>query len=463
MHYVTDLHLHSKYSRAVSPQMNLSTMAAYARQKGIDILTAADFTHPVWFKEIQSQLVESTEGFYKLKDDVSGAKEIYFMLSTELSSIYKQGDKLRRIHNLIFVPSFEIAEKLTKSLVARGCNLNADGRPIIGISSEALLELLLSIDERAFLIPCHVWTPHFGVYGSASGFNSLEEAFGKFANHIYGIETGLSSDPDMNWQVKELMNRSILSFSDAHSPAKMSREATVFDLEAPSYENIRQAIMRLSITGTTSSTSKKARDTRGTLDTRATSNRIAYTLEFYPEEGKYHFSGHRNCKVSVGPDEIRSGGTTCPVCQRRLTEGVLYRVQELSDKTLLDRVQIKENESGVKWYVDKLHMQPPYVKLVPLLEICAESLESTVASQKSKDLYAKLCKELESELFVLLKAPIGEIEKVGGVKIAQGITKVREGNIAIDPGYDGEYGKVQIWEEGEIKEMQDVPQLKLEF
>src|SRR6266404_1845888 len=307
MHYVTDLHLHSKYSRAVSPQMTLSVMAAYARQKGIDLLTAADFTHPIWFKEMQSQLQEAEEGLYELRDDngevgpstslrVKNNKKFKFMLSTELSSIYKQGEKLRRIHNLIFVPSFITAEKLTKALVARGCNLNADGRPIIGISAEAILELLLSIDDRAFLIPCHVWTPHFGVYGSASGFDSLEEAFGKMAKYIYGIETGLSSDPDMNWQIRELMNRAILSFSDAHSPAKMVREATVFDLDELTYENIRQAIMRLS------------------MKTDA-NNKIAYTLEFYPEEGKYHFSGHRNCKVSVGPDDIRAGGTTCPVCQ----------------------------------------------------------------------------------------------------------------------------------------------------
>lgn len=443
MHYVTDLHLHSKYSRAVSPQMNLQVMAAYARQKGIDILTAADFTHPVWFKEIQSQLKEAEEGFYHLKDDTAG-KDVRFLLSTEISSIYKQGEKLRRIHNLLFVPSLETAQKLVKALVSRGCNLNADGRPIVGISSETLLELLLSIDERSFLIPCHIWTPHFGVYGSASGFDSLEEAFGKMAKYIYGIETGLSSDPDMNWQVKELLNRTILSFSDAHSPAKMIREATVFDLEEPIYENIRQAIMRL-------------------VTKSETKNKIAYTLEFYPEEGKYHFSGHRNCKVSLGPEEIRAGGTTCPVCQRRLTEGVLYRVQELSDSSLLDRVDVKSNARGVKWYVDKKHIQPPYVKLVPLLEIAAESLRSTVNSQRSKDLYAKLCAELGSELQVLLHSPIEEIEKIGGMKVAQGVTKVREGTIAIEPGYDGEYGKVAIWGEGELKEMSDVPQLKLDF
>jgi uncharacterized protein (TIGR00375 family) len=443
MHYVTDLHLHSKYSRAVSPQMTLSVMAQYARQKGIDLLTAADFTHPVWFKEIRSQLEEAEEGLYQLKENGQG-KKVRFLLSTEISSIYKQGEKLRRIHNLLFVPSFAVAEKLTKALVSKGCNLNADGRPIVGISSEALLELLLSIDDRSFLIPCHIWTPHFGVYGSASGFDSLEEAFGKMAKYVYGIETGLSSDPDMNWQIKELMNRTILSFSDAHSPAKMVREATVFDLEELTYENLRQAIMRL-------------------YTKSDTKNKIAYTLEFYPEEGKYHFSGHRNCKVSVGPDEIRAGGTTCPVCHRRLTEGVLFRVQELSDESLLNRVETKSNAAGVKWYIDRKHLQPPYVKLVPLLEIAAESLSSTVASQKSKDLYAKLCHELGSELQVLLHTPIAAIEKAGGMKIAQGVTKVREGAIAIDPGYDGEYGKVAIWEEGEVKEMQDIPQLKLDF
>ncbi len=443
MQYVTDLHLHSKYSRAVSPQMTLSVMASYARQKGIDLLSAADFTHPVWFKEIQAQLQEAEEGLYKLKED-NETKEVRFLLSTEISSIYKQGEKLRRIHNLLFVPSFATAEKLTKALVSRGCNLNADGRPIVGITAEALLELLLSIDDRAFLIPCHIWTPHFGVYGSASGFETLEEAFGKMAKYIYGIETGLSSDPDMNWQVKELMNRTILSFSDAHSPAKMVREATVFDLETLTYENLRQAIMRL-------------------YTKSDTKNKIAYTLEFYPEEGKYHFSGHRNCKVSLGPEEIRDGGNTCPVCHKRMTEGVLYRVQQLSDPDLFNRVEEKSNATGVKWYIDRMKIQPPYVKLVPLLEIAAESLRSTVASQKSKDLYAKLCLELGSELQVLLHTPIEEIEKVGGMKVAQGVTKVREGAIAIEPGYDGEYGKVAIWKEGEVKELSDVPQLKLDF
>ncbi len=456
MHFVTDLHLHSKYSRAVSPQMTLPVMEQYARQKGLDILTASDFTHPLWFKEIRGQLEEAGEGVYKVrseKGEMRNTKSPYFLLSTEISSIYKQGDRVRRIHNLIFVPSFEVAEKFNKTLVSKGCNLNADGRPIVGISSKHLLELLLAIDEQSLLIPCHIWTPHFGVYGSASGFDSLEEAFEELAPFIYGIETGLSSDPDMNWQVTELMNRTVLSFSDAHSPSKMAREATVMDLEEASYENIRKAIMYQSIKSIRSNEKKNSLDTL---------NKIAYTLEFYPEEGKYHFSGHRNCKVALGPDDIRAGGNSCPVCKKRMTEGVLFRVQQLADETLLHRAQAKHNADGLKWYTDAMHNQPPYVKLVPLLEIAAESLGSTVNSQKSKNLFAKLCSELESELHVLLRAPVADIEKVGGGKLAQAVTKVRVGSISIDPGYDGEFGKVKIWQEGEAK-ANDVPQMRLDL
>jgi len=443
MHFVADLHLHSKYSRAVSQSMTLSVMAQYAKQKGIDILTAGDWTHPLWFKEIQSQLEEAGKGVYKIKEQHSNLKkEVYFLLSTEISCIYKQEDKLRRIHNLVFVPDLATADKVSKELVHRGCNLSADGRPIIGLSSKNLYELVLSINNHAFLIPCHIWTPHFGVYGSASGFDSLQEAYGELASYIYAIETGLSSDPDMNWQIPELKNRSILSFSDAHSPAKMAREATVFDLEMISFENIRKAIMKKSSEG----------------------NKVAYTIEFYPEEGKYHFSGHRNCKVVQGPKEIAESGNICPVCHRRLTEGVLFRVQQLSDEKLLGRAVIKKNEQGLHWFTDKLHEQPPYVKLVPLLEIVAEGLHSTVASQKSKDMFAKLCNELDSEITVLLKAQLADIEKIAGQRIAEGVKKVRSGDIEINPGYDGEYGKVEIWKEGETNGTKtDSPQLSLDI
>lgn len=462
MHFVTDLHLHSKYSRAVSQNMTLPVMAQFAKQKGIDILSATDFTHPLWFKEIQVLLEEAEGGLYKLKtapNNANPGKDILFLLSTEISSIYKQGEKLRRIHNLVIMPDLASVEKFSNELVRRGCNISSDGRPIIGISSRNLLEMVLSINDRALLIPCHIWTPHFGIYGSASGFDSLEEAFGDLANHVYGIETGLSSDPDMNWQVAELKNRTILSTSDAHSPAKMGREATVFEMEEPGYENIRAAIMKLSaVSGQLSDSKKQTADSR-----------IAYTIEFYPEEGKYHFSGHRNCKVVQGPEEIKESGGICPVCRRRLTEGVLFRVQQLSDESLLNRVEVKGNTEGLSWHVDRMKIQPPYVKIVPLLEVVAEAMGSTVASQKVHAAYNKLCQELTSEFHVLLHAPIADIRKAGSERIAEAIMKVRGGDITINPGYDGEFGKVKIWDAGKKKEPgksdmnHESPQLELDI
>ena len=449
MDFVADLHLHSKYSRAVSRDMILPTMVRWGKKKGIDILSTGDWTHPLWLREIKSQLEEASDGLYNLKSQISNLKstsqisnltrEPLFLLSTEIASIYKQGEKLRRIHNLVFAPNLEIAEKINKELSQRGCNLHSDGRPIIGISSNNLLEILLSIDKSILLIPCHVWTPHFGIYGSASGFDSLEEAFGENSQYVYAIETGLSSDPEMNWQMKELANRSILSFSDAHSPAKMGREATVFvDKNDPpaggsniqiTYEDITSAIKR----------------------EQNSDLKIGYTIEFYPEEGKYHFSGHRNCRVVRGPEETKKEGSVCPVCKRHLTEGVLYRVQELSDKTRNKVSEEKISSNGIKWFINKAKNHPPYVKLVPLLEIIAESLESTVASQKAKEIFDNLCEEFDSEVNILLKTRISQIQKIAGWKIADGVKKVREGSIVIEPGFDGEYGKVMIWNHNKIE------------
>ena len=455
MNFVADLHLHSKYSRAVSQEMVLSQMAKWANIKGIDILSASDFTHPLWLREIKSQLEEASEGLYALKSSASAKaladkqKKPLFLLSTEISSIFKQGDKLRRIHNLVFTPNIETVEKINKEFLRRGFNLSSDGRPIIGLSSVGLLEVLLSIDPKILLIPCHVWTPHFGMYGSASGFDSIEESFGKYSEYIYGVETGLSSDPEMNWQMEELKTRSILSFSDAHSNPKMGREATVFaqrknGISNLSYEDILQAI-------------KKAPDSK---------LKIGYTIEFYPEEGKYHFSGHRNCNVVRGPDETRKDGNICPVCKRRLTEGVLYRVQELSDERLIRNVGTKISPNGIKWYTDITKIHPPFVKLVPLLEIVAEALSSTSSSQKVRSVYFNLCEELGSEIQVLLKTPIAKLEKLAGPKVAQGIDKVRRGDIVIDPGFDGEYGKVKIWNhelKAKVPEVEEKSQLGLQF
>ncbi|MEK7534721.1 MAG: endonuclease Q family protein [Patescibacteria group bacterium] len=448
--------------------MILPEMAEWAVKKGIDILSTGDWTHPLWLREIRSQLEEKGEGLYglRIKDEGLRINDVRFLLSTEIASIYKQGEKLRRIHNLVFAPNFETAEKITKELVRRGCNLHSDGRPIIGISSKNLLEILLSIDKSILLIPCHVWTPHFGIYGSASGFDSLDEAFEELSPYVYGIETGLSSDPEMNWQMKELVNRSILSFSDAHSPPKMGRETTVFELEEPSYESIKKAIMRLSnniviaseaLNQTVQGDAKQAHSngiaaspSAPRNDNKKTDNRILYTIEFYPEEGKYHFSGHRNCRVVRGPEETRKDGAICPVCKRQLTEGVLYRVGQLGNKDSSSVVEEKISPNRIKWFVDKTKKHPPFIKLVPLLEILAEGMESTVTSPKVKEMFDSLCSNLDSEINILLKIPIFEIQKIAGKRIAEGIDKVRKGEIDVDPGFDGEYGKVRIWRDNEI-------------
>jgi uncharacterized protein (TIGR00375 family) len=434
MQIVADLHLHSRYSRAVSQDMILPTMARMAQLKGIDLLTASDWTHPLWFKEIQMQLEEVGEGVYGLKQRAKGLEqrgEVRFILTTEIASIFKQHGKLRRIHNLVFAPNFSVANEISNALRKRGCNLSSDGRPIIGLSSKELLELILSIDERSFLIPCHVWTPHFGMYGSASGFDAIEESFGELGEYIYGIETGLSSDPDMNWQIPELATRSILSFSDAHSPLKMGREATIFvskngELGMKNYE-LRYEDIRLAI------------------QRRSPKLRVGYTVEFYPEEGKYHFSGHRNCGVRFGPDEIKEKGNICPKCQRRLTEGVLYRVQSLAGESFQLNANEKLNEYKLKWFTDPRGSHPPYVKLVPLLEIVAESMESTVGSMKVKEMYYRMCQNLASEMDILLKTPLDEVRSFAGERVAEGVQKVREGSIFIDPGYDNVYGVVKIW------------------
>ncbi len=433
MQLITDLHLHSKYSRAVSPQMVLPTMAAWAEKKGLDIISATDFTHPLWLREIKNQLVEATDGLYKLKDS-----KTLFILSTEIASIYKQGEKLRRIHSLVFMPNLAAVEKFREVLIKRGANLMADGRPIIGISVHDLLEIVLNVDKKAFLIPCHAWTPHFGIYGSASGFDSLSEAFSDLNQYIYGIETGLSSDPQMNWEIKELENRSIISCSDAHSLPKMGREATVFAIQNSKLK-MQNDNSKFKITYT---------DILEAIRKSPSANfKISYTIEFYPEEGKYHFSGHRNCKVSFGPEDIRAKGDICPVCKRKLTEGVLSRVGQLGDKSLVGQVEEKANANHIKWFVDKTKKHPPFVKLVPLIEIIAESLDSTVTSEKALGKFDGICKRFGSEMKVLLRTPISEISSLEGEKIAEGIGKVRRGDIFVVPGFDGEYGKVKIWGE----------------
>lgn len=439
MEIIADLHFHSKYSRAVSPKMILPEITRWAQIKGIDLVGTADFTHPLWFRELKANLEEAGEGIYKIKNKNEKFKieeKPLFLLTTELSCIYRQDGRLRRIHLVIFAPNLTAVEKINEALGRRG-NLMSDGRPIFGLSAREITELVLTVSPESLIVPAHVWTPHFSLYGSLSGFDSIEECFGNFSENIQAIETGLSSDPKMNWRVKELDSRAILSFSDAHSPMKMGREATVFasgengDSKSQisnskfSYQEIRKAIIG-----------------------EPGKFKVSYTIEFYPEEGKYHWTGHRNCGVKQSPEDTERLGATCPVCGRRLTVGVMHRVQQLAGREIENRELKIEND---KFEVKKIGWQkrPPYVMLVPLIEIIAESLSSTVSSQKSLNEYKKLTENFRGEFGVLLRTEIEEIRKVSGPKIAEGIKKVRAGDLVIDPGYDGVFGTVKIWSEGE--------------
>lgn len=412
MRVVADLQIHSKYSRAVSREMTIPNIAMWAKKKGIDLVATGDWTHPLWLKELQENLTEEEEGIY-------GYGKIKFLLATEISSIFSQGGRTRRVHTLIWVPSFREAYGIAKEMAKRGCNIVSDGRPIVGLSCKNLAELVWEKCEEAIIIPAHSWTPWFSVFGSSGGFDSLEEAFGEHAKKILAIETGLSSDPAMNWRIKELDNKAIVSFSDAHSLTKLGREATVFELDKISYPEIRQSLEK---------------------------KKIAYTLEFYPEEGKYHYTGHRMCKVVQTPAETRYKGKICPVCGRNLTVGVMHRVEILAGREI---TPVENTDRlGVKWYRHPTDSsKSPFVRMVALEEILAEVYKIGKSAKKVRGIYESLIDKLGSELKILMKLPLEKIAKVGGGRLAEGIGKVRCGDIVVRPGYDGEYGVVKIWGE----------------
>lgn len=485
MKIIADLHLHSKYSRAVSQQMNVAKISEWAKKKGIGLVATADWTHPIWLRELKNNLEEAGEGIYRLNSKLktsSSAKATadrqnskleerenpLFLLSTELSCIYSQGGATRRIHILVFAPNFETVEKINKELMARRANLFSDGRPILGMSAATLAEIILGVDSRCLIVPAHAWTPWFSLYGSKSGFDSLEECFGNFSKNIYAIETGLSSDPAMNWRIEELTNRQIVSFSDAHSPQKLGREATVFDLPEVSYENVRKALV---------SENRNTRKTRiireseyqksGKSDisgfptirpselSEFSGPQIVYTIEFYPEEGKYHYTGHRNCGVVYSPNETRKMGTTCPVCGKPLTVGVMSRVEHLAGRKV--EIDTETDEYGARWIkaAGESHgaggslSRRPYVTLVPLAEIISESVNSGVGSKEVEEIYENLVNNFSSEFKVLLETTFSDLEKIASKKIVEGIQKVRSGDIVIEPGYDGVFGKVKIWKSSE--------------
>ena len=433
MQIIADLQLHSKYSRAVSPEMVLPQICAWTRRKGMGLVATGDWTHPLWMREIKANLEELGNGLLKLKS--AAADDPLFLLATEVSCIYSQGGRGRRVHTLIWVPTLASADKINKEMTRQGCNLMSDGRPIIGLTSIQVAELVLTIEPHALIIPAHAWTPWFSVFGSMSGFNSLEEAFGPYAKDVYAVETGLSSSPSMNWRIKELDTRSIVSFSDAHSGPKLGREATVFELEKLSYESIYSAIKQNG------------------------SSRIAYTIEFYPEEGKYHWSGHRACNIRWGPSDIEKNGTMCPVCGKPLTQGVEQRVGELAGRSEED-LQLTKTKAGM---IESrtFPKRPPFVMLVPLQEIISECIGSPVASPKVQTPYRQLTDALGGEFSVLLRASHTDIAKIAGERVAVGVDKVRSGDIVIDPGYDGVFGVVKLWREGEQKPLVDASREQL--
>lgn len=430
MKIIADLQLHSKYSRAVSNKMTIDEIWRWSAKKGIGIVATGDWTHPLWMREIKSKLVERGDGILEIKKEykeearksglVPTDTEPFFLLATEISSIYMQGGKQRRVHNLIWSPTIAVSEKINAELVKRGCNLSSDGRPIVGLSSEEVAQIVFAIDETCILIPAHAWTPWFSLFGSKSGFDTVEECFGKYAKYIYAVETGLSSDPLMNWEITNLDNRTIVSFSDAHSGPKLGREATVLNLAELSYANIRNALM----------------------GTNTSENSISCTFEFYPEEGKYHYDGHRNCNIRQTPEETRTRGTICPVCGRGLTVGVMYRVEELSNRKLAP--VYKTDSQGVRWVYHPNNSRPPFVNIVPLLEIIGEAIHIGTSSQKAQTVYDKITTELSGEFNVLLKASLGDIQKASSKEVASAVAKVRAGDIIIDPGYDGVFGTVKV-------------------
>jgi len=433
MQIIADLHIHSKYSRAVSPQMNLEGIAFWADKKGISLVGTGDWTHPLWFREIKSKFKDNSSGVFQLNG-------VGFLLSTEISSIYSQGDKLRRIHSVVISPSLETCEKINKELTKRGCNLMADGRPIIGLSAKELLKLVLEIDERVLFIPAHVWTPWFSVFGSKSGFDSLYECFGDFDRYIYAIETGLSSDPIMNWQIKELENRSIVSSSDAHSCPKLGREATVFVPSMEQFNNLPAGRQGLTMKDFTYDDFSDA--------IKQTSNsklKIGYTIEFFPEEGKYHWTGHRSCNIKYSAAETKNKGIICPVCNKPLTVGVENRVLELSEKLLIDKdLLFVKNQACLTFVYDKEKKRRPFVSLVPLLEVLLE-INSGSPTKAQKE-YERLTANFATEFDILLRKPYQEIESFAGEKLRQAIETVRERKVFVDPGYDGVFGQVKIFQ-----------------
>jgi uncharacterized protein (TIGR00375 family) len=416
--FYADLHIHSKYSRATSRDCDLEHLSWWAQRKGLSVVATGDFTHPAWLEEIRTKLVSAEPGLFRLSPELerSVAQKLprscrraptRFMLSVEISTIYKKGERTRKVHHLVYAPDIETVERCRRALGKIG-NLNSDGRPILGLDSRHLLEIVLESGAGAYLVPAHVWTPWFAVLGSKSGFDSVDECYGDLAPHVFAIETGLSSDPPMNRRISGLDRFRLISNSDAHSPAALGREACVFDTPLD-YFAMRRAL--------------------------ETGVGYAGTVEFFPEEGKYHLDGHRKCKVRLEPAQTREHGGRCPVCNGPLTVGVLHRVESLADRA-----------PG-----ECLAPVDPYRSLVALPEVVSELLGVGPKSQSVEKVVAALVDELGPELELLEQVPIESFKVCGPALLGEAIARLRAGKVRRNAGYDGEYGTIRVFAADEIE------------
>ncbi len=418
MTFIADLHVHSKYSRATSKQADLEGYFSWAQVKGIDLLGTGDFTHPEWFAEMKEKLESEGNGFFRLRNEpptgtAEGIKvqgnDVRFCLSAEISSIYKKNDRVRKVHNLLFAPDFETVSRINARLGAIG-NIQSDGRPILGLDSRDLLEIVLEVSDRAVLIPAHVWTPWFSLFGSKSGFDRLEECYEDLSEHIFAFETGLSSDPEMNWRISRNDRYTLISNSDAHSPAKLGREANRFNTDF-TYDALFDAL--------------KTR--KGFLG----------TFEFFPEEGKYHMDGHRKCGVCLEPEETLKLGGICPECGKKLTVGVLHRVVELAD-----RKESRQPDDA-----------PGFSYLIPLPEIVSEIQGVGVNSKRVKGGYREIIERLGSEFCILNDIPLEDIQQACGPVVSEAIQRMRAAQITPHSGFDGEFGVIRVFNDGELERL----------
>jgi uncharacterized protein (TIGR00375 family) len=403
MRIVADLHIHSRFSYACSREMEAERLAWWAGRKGVNLLGTGDFTHPIYLTYLKHHLEPAEEGLFRLRQ---GERDVRFMLTVEITNIFRQDGRLRKTHTLIFAPSFAAVDRLNAAFGARG-NLAIDGRPTLKCSARDLLTIVKDIAPACEVVPAHAWTPWFSVFGSLSGFDSLEECYGEDARAIRAIETGLSSDPAMNRRLSALDNLALISNSDAHSPRKLAREANVLDCEL-SYASVVEALM--------------SRDPK----------RFLYTIEFFPEEGKYHLDGHRQCQVRLFPGETRKIKGLCPVCGKKLTIGVLHRVDALADR---------EERAIPTGAIPSKHV-------LPLEEVIAAAYGQKPNTKKVAAEYDRLVEQYGSELAILLERTERELAEQAPERILAGILNVRRGEVRLTPGYDGEYGKIELFTDG---------------